>query len=137
MTDAIAAALDALDAHGVRYETTATDTIVEAETPAAAFEAARAAHEAVPGARVVTSVEIDDDRTQHQGIAERVASVERARQRYRRQSAPPTGQRAGRTNAADAAVRRRTPASHPAAASGSRSGHGRRYVDVPPAAPTP
>lgn len=93
MTDAIAEALDALDAHGVRYETTATDTIIETATAAEAFEAARAAHEAIPETRVITSLEVDDDRGREQGIAERVAAVERARTRQRRAAGgrQPTG----------------------------------------------
>ena len=77
MSEPIAAAIEALDEFDVSYETTATDTIIEADSAEEAFEAARAAHEAVDGERVITSVEIDDMRSREQDIEDRVSSVER------------------------------------------------------------
>lgn len=77
MSTAIAAALRALDRHPVSYETTATDTIIEADTVDAVFAAVQAAHRAIPDDRVITSVEIDEDRRRPQDMHQRVASVER------------------------------------------------------------
>lgn len=77
MSTAIARALRALDRHPVSYQTTATDTIIEADTVEQVFDAVQAAHEAIPEDRVITSVEIDEDRRRPQDIGERVASVER------------------------------------------------------------
>ncbi len=144
MTDAIAAALDALDAQGVRYETTATDTIIEADSATAAFQAAQVAHDAVPGSRVVTSLEIDDDRTQHQGIAERVAAVERARQGRGGRGAAPAGQGARppqERRAAPGGTHAGTPSGQYAAgtdaAAGGHPSDNRRYGDARPGVPTP
>lgn len=77
MSTAIAQALRALDRHPVSYQTTATDTIVEAESVDQIFAAVQAAHEAIPEDRVITSVEIDEDRRRPQNMTERAASVER------------------------------------------------------------
>lgn len=78
MSDEIAQSLRALDRHPVSYRTTATDTIIEADTVDQVFEAVKAAHKAVPEDRVITSVEIDEDRRRPQDMNQRVASVERA-----------------------------------------------------------
>lgn len=77
MSTAIASALRALDQFPVNYETTATDTIIEADTVGQVFAAVQAAHQAIPDDRVITSVEIDEDRRRPQNMNERVASVER------------------------------------------------------------
>lgn len=77
MSNAIASALEALDQHPVSYETTATDTIIEADTVEQLFAAVQAAHKATPNDRVITSVEIDEDRRRPQNRSERIASVER------------------------------------------------------------
>lgn len=77
MSTTIASALRALDQHPVSYETTATDTIIEAETVEQVFAAIQAAHQAIPEDRVITSVEIDEDRRRPQTMTDRVASVER------------------------------------------------------------
>lgn len=77
MSTAIASALRALDQHPVSYRTTATDTIIEAETAEQIFAAVQAAHQAIPEDRVITSVQIDEDRRQPQSIDDSVASVER------------------------------------------------------------
>lgn len=78
MSNAIASALRALDRHPVSYRTTATDTIIEAESVEQAFAAIQAAHQAIPDDRVITSVEVDEDRRRPQNMGERVSSVERA-----------------------------------------------------------
>lgn len=78
MATAIAEALRALDQHPVSYQTTATDTIIEADSVEQVFAAVQAAHRAIPEERVITSVEIDEDRRHPQNMSERVASVERA-----------------------------------------------------------
>lgn len=77
MSTAIASALRALDQHPVSYQTTATDTIIEADTVGQVFAAVQAAHQAIPDDRVITSVEIDEDRRRPQNMNQRVASVER------------------------------------------------------------
>lgn len=76
MSNAIANALRALDQFPVAYQTTATDTIIEADSVEQVFAAVQAAHQAIPDERVITSVEIDEDRRRPQGMYERVASVE-------------------------------------------------------------
>jgi uncharacterized protein YqgV (UPF0045/DUF77 family) len=97
MSTAIASALRALDQYPVSYETTATDTIIEADTVEQVFAAVQAAHQAIPDDRVITSIEIDEDRRRPQNMHQRVASVERelghapARHAPARH-APPAGQ---------------------------------------------
>jgi hypothetical protein len=44
---------------------------------AEAFAAVQAAHEAIPGDRVITSLEVDEDRRRPQQMRERVTAVER------------------------------------------------------------
>lgn len=78
MSRAIAAALRALDGYPVSYRTTATDTIIEADSAAQLFAAVQAAHEAIPDDRVLTSLEVDEDRRRPQRMGERVARVEQA-----------------------------------------------------------
>ncbi|NEU57785.1 thiamine-binding protein [Halorussus sp. MSC15.2] len=78
MAPSIARAVEMLDQFDVSYETTATDTIIEAESIDQVFDAVRAAHKAIPDERVVTSIEIDDVRGRRQRVGDRVASVERA-----------------------------------------------------------
>lgn len=78
MSTAIADALRALDRFPVSYRTTATDTIIEADTVDQVFAAVQAAHKAIGEGRVITSVEIDEDRRRPMHSADRVASVERA-----------------------------------------------------------
>ena len=77
MSAEIAAALEALEAYDVEYELTPIGTIVEADEPEAIFEAASAAHDAVDEDRVITALEIDDQRHREQHTADRVESVER------------------------------------------------------------
>lgn len=91
MSNAIAHALRALEQYPVSYRTTPTDTIIEAETVEQVFEAVQAAHQAIPEDRVITSVEIDEDRRRPQNMNERVASVEQelGHPPQRRQQPPP------------------------------------------------
>ncbi|MFB6178113.1 MAG: MTH1187 family thiamine-binding protein [Halorientalis sp.] len=77
MSTTIASALRALDQFPVDYQTTATDTVIEAETVGTVLAAVQAAHRAIPDDRVITSLEIDEDRRRPQGMAQRVAAVER------------------------------------------------------------
>jgi uncharacterized protein YqgV (UPF0045/DUF77 family) len=94
MSEAVASAVGALDRFDVSYETTPTDTVIEADDPGEVFAAAAAAHRAVADERVITSLEVDEHRTRRQDRRERVASVERAlgrppereRRRSRRES---------------------------------------------------
>jgi uncharacterized protein YqgV (UPF0045/DUF77 family) len=78
MADDIARALEALDAFDVSYELTATDTVVEADSAEAVFAAVGAAHAAVDGDRVITSLEVDDRREWDGHADERVRAVEAA-----------------------------------------------------------
>jgi uncharacterized protein (TIGR00106 family) len=78
MSDEIASAIDALEAHDVAYETTATDTVIEADDVAEIFAAVQAAHAAVDGDRVITSLEVDDQRDREQHIDDRVSAIETA-----------------------------------------------------------
>jgi len=77
MSSAVASAVAALDQFDVSYETTPTDTIIEADDPAEVFAAAAAAHRAVADERVVTELAVDDQRARSQRRHDRVASVER------------------------------------------------------------
>jgi uncharacterized protein YqgV (UPF0045/DUF77 family) len=85
MSTAIAEALRTLDRFDVAYETTPTDAVIEADSVAEVFAAVRTAHEAIPGDRVITSLEVDEDRTRQQHMRERVAAVERELGRPARQ----------------------------------------------------
>lgn len=77
MSTAIADALRALDQYPVSYQTTATGTVIEADSVEQLFTAVQAAHQAIREDRVITSIEIDEDRRRPQNMTERVASVER------------------------------------------------------------
>lgn len=77
MSDAVARAVEALDRFDVSYETTPTDTVIEADDVGEVFAAAEAAHRAVGDDRVITSLEVDELRTRSQDRRERVTSVER------------------------------------------------------------
>ncbi|MFB6234234.1 MAG: MTH1187 family thiamine-binding protein [Halopenitus sp.] len=75
MADEIAAAVEALDEFDVSYELTATDTVVEADDADEVFDAVQAAHTAVDADRVITSLEVDDQRRREAHIEDRVESV--------------------------------------------------------------
>ena len=87
----IATAIDALEEYDISYETTATDTVIEANSVDEIFDAVRAAHAAVDGDRVITSLEVDEQRNRDQHADDRVKSVESAlgRPPRRRQSTEP------------------------------------------------
>lgn len=74
-SEEVAAAIEAIDEFDVSYELTATDTVVEADDVEELFEAVGAAHAAVDGDRVVTSLQVDEDRRRDQDIEDRVESV--------------------------------------------------------------
>jgi uncharacterized protein (TIGR00106 family) len=76
MSHDIARAVQALEEFDVAYETTATDTIIEGESVDEIFSAVRAAHGAVDGDRVITSLEIDEQRNREQHIEDRVTAIE-------------------------------------------------------------
>lgn len=78
MASDVAAAIEALDAYDVSYETTAMGTILEAEDSAEVFAAAAAAHDAVDADRVETFLKIDDKRTVDEPAARKVEAVEDA-----------------------------------------------------------
>jgi len=90
MSTAIASALRALDQFPVSYQTTATDTIIEADTVEQVLAAVQAAHQAIPDDRVITSVEIDEDRRRPQEMGQRVASVQRELGHPPQRIQPPT-----------------------------------------------
>lgn len=75
LSEDVAAAVEALDEFDVSYELTAADTVVEAEDVDEVFEAVRAAHDAVGGDRVITSLELDERRNRDQDAEDRVESV--------------------------------------------------------------
>jgi uncharacterized protein (TIGR00106 family) len=76
MAGEIAKSIEALEEFDVSYETNAMGTVIEAEEIGEVFAAAQAAHEAVDGDRVSTSLKIDDKRTSDQSASEKVEAVE-------------------------------------------------------------
>lgn len=100
MSTDIARALQVLDRFPVSYETTPTDTTIEADSVDQLFAAVQAAHKAIPGNRVITSVEVDEVRGREQRLADRVESVQRALGRPpRRIRQQPQSQQTGATAA--------------------------------------
>lgn len=90
MAGPIARAVEALERYDVTYETTPTDTVIEADTLEELFAAVRASHEAIADEhRVVTELEIDYQPSRPRGMDERVHAVERQLGR------PPRSERAG------------------------------------------
>jgi uncharacterized protein (TIGR00106 family) len=76
----VAAAVDALDKTGIKYQLSGMGTQIETNNPQELFKAIEAAHEAVfaKGAdRVSTSVKIDDRRDKDRSLADKVLSVEK------------------------------------------------------------
>ncbi|MFW6436842.1 MAG: MTH1187 family thiamine-binding protein [Halococcoides sp.] len=68
----VAKAVEALEEFEVAYETTPMGTIIEAEDTETLFAAAQAAHDAVDGDRVETTLKVDDKRTVDQRAREKV-----------------------------------------------------------------
>ncbi|AFK21003.1 hypothetical protein HFX_5169 (plasmid) [Haloferax mediterranei ATCC 33500] len=75
MSEDIAQAIEALDDFDISYELTATDTVIEADNVDEVFEAIQAAHNAVKADRVITSVEVDEQRRREQHGEDRIKSV--------------------------------------------------------------
>jgi uncharacterized protein YqgV (UPF0045/DUF77 family) len=97
MSDAVADAVEALEGFDVSYETTPTDTVIEADSASEVFAAAEAAHAAVADDRVITAVEVDDQRTRSQRRHDRVESVERRLGRPAKRERPAGGSRGRET----------------------------------------
>ncbi|WP_121744560.1 MTH1187 family thiamine-binding protein [Natronorubrum halophilum] len=76
MSGEIAAAVDALEAYDVEYETNPMGTVIETDDIGELFAAAQAAHEAVDADRVSTVLKIDDKRDRDSSAAEKVDAVE-------------------------------------------------------------
>ena len=107
MSDAVASAVGALDGFDVSYETTPTDTVIEADDASEVFAAAEAAHRAVADERVITSLEVDEHRTRRQDRHERVASVEQKLGHPAKRERPGSGAGAGRGGERGAEPRQR------------------------------
>lgn len=76
MAAQVAKAVEALDDHEVRYETTPMGTIIEADEARTIFKAAADAHAAVDTDRVSTFLKLDDKRMDSGSAADKVDSVE-------------------------------------------------------------
>lgn len=76
ITEEVAGAIDALEAHDVEYETNPMSTVIEAESVDALLAAVGAAHEAVPGDHVETLLQIDDRRDETMRACEKTEKVE-------------------------------------------------------------
>lgn len=77
MASEVAAAVEAIDAFDVAYETNPMGTVIEADDIDTLLAAVGAAHKAVDADRVSTFLKIDDKRTRGQRAREKVESVER------------------------------------------------------------
>jgi uncharacterized protein (TIGR00106 family) len=75
MSEEVAKAVAALDEFDVAYETTPMGTIIEADDTETLFAAAQAAHDAVDGDRVETTLKVDDKRTVDQRAREKVEDL--------------------------------------------------------------
>jgi len=76
MAEEVAAAVDALDAHDVSYETNPMGTVIEADDIDTLLAAVGDAHKAVDADRVSTVLKVDDKRTSDETAAEKVEAVE-------------------------------------------------------------
>ena len=77
MASEVAAAVDALEAFDVSYETNPMGTVIEADDIDTLLAAVGAAHNAVDADRVSTFLKIDDKRARDQRAREKVDAVER------------------------------------------------------------
>ena len=77
MASEVAAAVEALEAFDVAYETNPMGTVIEADDIDTLLAAVGAAHKAVDADRVSTFLKIDDKRTTDSAAREKVAAVER------------------------------------------------------------
>lgn len=76
MAGDVAAAIEALEAYNVTYETNPMATTIEAPDVETLLDAVGAAHEAVDADRVSTVLKIDDKRTADHDAAAKVEAVE-------------------------------------------------------------
>jgi len=74
-TEAVAAAIDALEEYDVRYETAPMATTLEADDVSELFAACAAAHDAVDAASVQTLVQVDE-KPGEMAAEEKVTAVE-------------------------------------------------------------
>lgn len=77
MAGEVAAAVEALDAFDVSYETNPMGTVIEADDIETLLAAVGAAHKAVDADRVSTFLKIDDKRARGGRAREKVEAVER------------------------------------------------------------
>ncbi|WP_337250855.1 thiamine-binding protein [Halorussus caseinilyticus] len=134
MTDAVASAVGALEDFEVSYETTPTDTIIEADDPTEVFAAAEAAHRSVTDERVITSLEIDDQRNRTQRRQERVASVERRLGRPAKRERQQMSERQQTAEPRQSAERKQSPAQDTRQSAGETGRYGGPWN--PPGRPT-
>jgi len=76
ITEDVAAAVEALDAHEVSYETTPMATTLEADDVHELFAACAAAHEAVDHTEVQTLVQVDEKPDPGMSAGDKVDAVE-------------------------------------------------------------
>ena len=77
MASEVAAAVEALEAFDVSYETNPMGTVIEADDIDTLMSAVGAAHKAVDADRVSTFLKIDDKRARDERAREKVDAVER------------------------------------------------------------
>jgi uncharacterized protein (TIGR00106 family) len=77
MASEVAAAVEALEAFDVAYETNPMGTVIEADDVDELLAAVGAAHNAVDADRVSTFLKIDDKRTEPRSADAKVDAVER------------------------------------------------------------
>ncbi len=77
MASEVAAAVEALEAFDVSYETNPMGTVIEADDIDTLLAAVGAAHKAVDADRVSTFLKIDDKRARDERAREKVGAVER------------------------------------------------------------
>ncbi|WP_158059518.1 thiamine-binding protein [Halorussus halophilus] len=76
ITEEVVTAIKTIEEYDVDYRTNSMATVVEADTVDELLAAIGAAHEAVPGDRVSTLVQIDDLRTKEMKACEKMDAVE-------------------------------------------------------------
>ncbi len=76
ITEDVAGAIDALEAHDVSYETTPMATIIEAEDVQELFAACAAAHEAVGTKEIHTLLQVEEKRDIELTGADKIDAVE-------------------------------------------------------------
>lgn len=84
----VAAAIEALDAFDIAYETNPMGTVIEADDIETLLDAVAAAHQAVDADRVSTFLKIDDKRTSEAPAQKKVDHVEQELGREARRGRP-------------------------------------------------